>query len=237
MIKLQNCTPAVYYNKSRDFQFIGRLYDVVLNSIKTNSELINAMVTDSNVDAQLVDLLALTMGFKTRHQYNVKQLIAVCSIFPLILKNKGTITAIKLIGNTLLRAEGITDNFSCYVDRNNPAELILVVPSGLSDKTLLQDLLNYVLPAGMTYKMIANLSQDKTTTISVTQDKIKIFTTHSAYTSTVVGAENNYTSVETPIADTPGIIGNITVVGTTKSEVTGTQVYGETTDSSDGGQE
>lgn len=30
MIKVQNLTPDIYYNRSRDFQFIGRLYDVVL---------------------------------------------------------------------------------------------------------------------------------------------------------------------------------------------------------------
>ena len=42
MIKLQDMTPDVYYNQSRDFQFIGRLYDIVLNSVKTNADLIIA---------------------------------------------------------------------------------------------------------------------------------------------------------------------------------------------------
>ena len=38
MIKLQELTPSVYYEQSRDFQFIGRLYDIVLNYIKTNAD-------------------------------------------------------------------------------------------------------------------------------------------------------------------------------------------------------
>ena len=40
MIKLQNYTPEIYYKESRDFQFIGRLYDLVLNSIKTEVDLL-----------------------------------------------------------------------------------------------------------------------------------------------------------------------------------------------------
>ena len=40
MIKLRNLTPDVYYNESRDFQFIGRLFDVVLNSVKTEADLL-----------------------------------------------------------------------------------------------------------------------------------------------------------------------------------------------------
>ena len=38
MIKLQNLTPEVYYKESRVFQFIGRLYDIVLNSVKTETD-------------------------------------------------------------------------------------------------------------------------------------------------------------------------------------------------------
>ena len=43
MIKLQDYTPEVYYKQSRDFQFLGRLYDVILNAVKTNSDMIYAV--------------------------------------------------------------------------------------------------------------------------------------------------------------------------------------------------
>ena len=105
MIKLQNYTPEVYYNHSRDFQFIGRLYDIVLNSIKTNADLLYNLRNNVNFNSKLVDLLTLTLGFKSKHQYNTKQLVALCSICPTILKNKGNIKAVQLAGQALLNAE------------------------------------------------------------------------------------------------------------------------------------
>ena len=39
MIKLQDYTPDIYYSESRDFQFIGRLFDLVLNYVKTNVDI------------------------------------------------------------------------------------------------------------------------------------------------------------------------------------------------------
>ena len=45
MIRLQDMTPSVYYDQSRDFQFIGRLFDVVLNSVKTNADMVYAFLT------------------------------------------------------------------------------------------------------------------------------------------------------------------------------------------------
>ena len=38
MIKLQELTPSVSYEQSRDFQFIWRLYAIVLNYVKTNAD-------------------------------------------------------------------------------------------------------------------------------------------------------------------------------------------------------
>ena len=147
MIKLQNYTPEVYYNHSRDFQFIGRLYDIVLNSVKTNADLLYNLRNNVNFNSKLVDLLTLTLGFKSKHQYNTKQLVALCSIFPTILKNKGNIKAVQLAGQALLNAEGVTDPFNCKMINNT---LYLFVPKKLSDLNLLYDLLDYILPAGIT---------------------------------------------------------------------------------------
>lgn len=158
MIQLQNYTPEVYYKHSRDFQFIGRLYDIVLNSVKTNSELLNNLSNGDNFNAQLVDLLTLTLGFKSKHRYNTKQLVALCSIFPTILKNKGNIKAVQLAGQTVLNAEGITEPFSCeMLDKT----LYMFVPSKLSDLNLLRDLLDYILPAGITCEFAKGIKFDE----------------------------------------------------------------------------
>ena len=68
MIKLQDYTPEVYYRESRDFQFIGRLYDLVLNYVKTNADLIYSLPLSDNSDNQFIDLMAMTLGFHAKHK-------------------------------------------------------------------------------------------------------------------------------------------------------------------------
>ena len=96
MIKLQDLTPEVYYKESRDFQFLGRLYDLVLNSVKTESELIYNLPLSPNVNEKMLELLTLTLGFKPKHQYNSKQLYAICSVLSEIIRNKGSIFTTKI---------------------------------------------------------------------------------------------------------------------------------------------
>jgi hypothetical protein len=159
MIKLQELTPHVYYNQSRDFQFIGRLYDIVLNAVKTNADMIYSVPSADAAGSKMIDLLALTLGFKASHNYNVKQLISICSILPLILRNKGNIQAILLVGQALLNSEGITDTFSYSIDAQNPYLIQLFVPPALSDLNLLKDLLTYIIPAGMDAQIVRASTQ------------------------------------------------------------------------------
>lgn len=146
MIKLEELTPNVYYRQSRDFQFIGRLYDLVLNSVQTNTELANYLPLDRNTDQQLLNLVAFTLGFKLKHNYNIAQLTALCNVFSYALKNKGNIKSIISVCDAVLNAEGIRSN-TTYAQ--NGTDLILYLPSTLTDITLLRDLLDYILPAGM----------------------------------------------------------------------------------------
>ena len=107
MIKLQNYTPEIYYKESRDFQFIGRLFDLVLNSIKTEADLIYNIPLSLNSDEKLLELLTLTLGFKPKHQYNAQHLKAICSVFAEILKHKGSIKALKIACEALFNSMDI----------------------------------------------------------------------------------------------------------------------------------
>ena len=71
MIRTQKYTPEVYYEQSRDFQFIGRLYDVVLNSVKTNVDIIqNSLPFNTRSSRDLLKLMSYTLGFKPKHKYS-----------------------------------------------------------------------------------------------------------------------------------------------------------------------
>lgn len=147
-IELQTLTPSVYYAQSRDFQYIGRLFDVVLNSVKMNADMLYNLPFSDNADAKLTDLIALTLGLKLKHKYPAKQLTAICSCFSEILRNKGSLYAVELAVNALLNAEGLTQEYRCQVSDAND-QLNIYVPYQLSDVTLLRDILDYILPAGM----------------------------------------------------------------------------------------
>jgi len=218
MIKLEELTPNVYYRQSRDFQFIGRLYDLVLNSIKTNTELINYLPLDRNTDSQLLSLVAMTLGFKSKHNYNIAQLTALCNVFSYALKNKGNIQSIISVCNAVLNAEGIRSKTAYAIKNTN---ITLYLPSTLNDITLLRDLLDYILPAGMSCTFV------KETIAS--SNAITIYThTADSVEHTIIGKDidyNNYAKIIQPdkikplsdnynrfgVSDKEGYISNSTI--------------------------
>ena len=172
MIKLQELTPSVYYEQSRDFQFIGRLYDIVLNYVKTNADNLYTLPIGKNMDEKLLNLLAFTLGFQSKHHYNSKQLLAICSVLPLILKNKGSLNAILIAVNSILYAEGISQALDYEFKNNN---LVLYLSQDLSDLTLLKDIMIYILPAGIGCDMIKEIqSVNKIETILTTKDEVTV---------------------------------------------------------------
>jgi hypothetical protein len=209
MIKLQDLTPAVYYEQSRDFQFIGRLYDLVLNYIKTNSANLYNLPVGKNMDEQLLNLLALTLGFKPTKNYNSKQLRAICSVLPTILKHKGSIQALVLATNALLAAEGVRQPLDYTI---RPKEgITLYVAQELNDLNLFTDLLDYLLPAGLSCTIVKesqSIHKIKTT-LSVT-DSIKIYHQNESDLSRLV---DNFETINIGrIESRPGMLANMTIV-------------------------
>lgn len=204
MIRLQDLTPDVYYRKSRDFQFIGRLYDVVLNSVKTNADLINILpVSSLQQDQKLTELLLLTLGFQSKHKYNLVQEKALCSAFAYLLRNKGTKEAIETACAMLLAAEGISDKFEVVVD-TTACNIEIKIPDSLSDVNLLKDLLTYLLPAGMTCDIYRTALTVSTTSTTLSPDLVKY-----AENATSNNMIEKAKVVNTAGAETPGFLGDV----------------------------
>jgi hypothetical protein len=150
MIKFKNQVPTIYTKASRDFQYLSWLIDIVLNSVKHNVDSLYDL-PNTQADPKLTELLAMTLGFKVKRNYNQKQLAALVAALPKILKYKGTETAIYYAGNALIAASGAVGNFhSEVVD----GELQATLPEKLVDIALFNDLLPYILPAGMSSRII-----------------------------------------------------------------------------------
>lgn len=168
MIKLKNYTPEVYYNQSRDFQLLGRLFDVVLNSVKTEADLLYNIPLSDNSNDELLELFALTLGFKSNRKYNSKQLRAICKVFPEAIKNKGSIKSIQIICNALFNANRSLQTL--YYEVKDGRTLNLYIPQDFEDISLLTNVLDYFLPAGMSCNIIKELIYKKESMTAVSFD-------------------------------------------------------------------
>ena len=173
MIKIKDLTPKVYSNMSRDFQFIERLFDVVLNYLKTSTETVYTIPNIDALEAKFTELLALSLGFYSKRHYNENQLKALCKVFSTILRNKGNITAFKLLINTVLSADKIVDKAEELSYDYKNAIYHLAVSAGLSDITLILDVLEYILPAGVRIDLARSaveISDAYTTPVNILSD-------------------------------------------------------------------
>jgi hypothetical protein len=162
MIKTQRQVSDYYYNESRDFQLIGRIFEGVFNSTKTALDTIVNTPLSSNYDISLIDLLTKTVGFESKRKYDVPNLLALVNSFKSILKIKGTKKAIEDCVRILLKAQNITDGFEVLIDTSeietsektiHKREALIYIPKEVKDIALLEDMLDYVLPAGFNYSI------------------------------------------------------------------------------------
>lgn len=194
MIKFQDYTPDIYYKESRDFQFIGRLFDIILNSVKTEADLLYNLPAADNLNEKLLDLLSYTLGFKPKHHYSTVQLRAICSVFPQILRNKGSIQAIIIACNALFQAEGLEQAMDYSFTGRDHTDLTIYIPHEFGDLTLLNDLLEYIIPAGVSCNIIKELAVKDQASTEVAIDNIfKLYSDGEAidYENRAVFYDNN----------------------------------------------
>jgi len=154
MIKIQDSVPSVYYNNSRDFQLIGHLFDLVLNAIKTDADLLFNLPLSINSDDQLLELMAYTFGLRLDGaKYSSKQLRAVCSVAPQMMKAKGSKKAVQLLCTALMHADGLEDHFTLSVEHDT--ELVVSLPPTASCREIILEILPYILPAGMVFTVVS----------------------------------------------------------------------------------
>lgn len=154
MIKLYKRLPAIYYDNSRDFQAFARAHEVVLNYLKTNVDVAEALPFSNNFDISLLNLMALTLGFTSKHNYNTEDLFNLCSSFAEILKDKGSIESVEKTIRILLNAQRIKDSFHVEKDKEDKYNLLIYIPVDMQDLVLLEDVFDYILPSGFTYSFI-----------------------------------------------------------------------------------
>lgn len=154
-MKVENLIPEVYYKESRDFAYIGRLAEIIFNYMKTGADCISSSIYSQNASSLIVSLMSETLGFELKHVYSDKDLMLISTAFASILKIKGVLASCDLLVRLIVNGQGleVAQNESCALN-DEGCELIITVPSRLSDLSLLTDVFDYILPVGMTYKII-----------------------------------------------------------------------------------
>lgn len=196
MIKIQNMVPNVYYNQSRDFQLFGRIFDVVLNYLKNNSEIIHDSAININPNQQLLELICNTLGFKTIHNYDNNQLLGLCSIFISCMKRKGTASSLELLLKMVCSLQNSSEDPNVEYNYETD-DLEIYIPSDITDLTLIRDVISYILPAGTSYSIVAQNATDVTIDSELDiMTNIKVTETWNPSSSSILNITRNASTGE-----------------------------------------
>lgn len=204
MVRTETQVPSNYYTRSRDFQLLGRLFDLSMNSSKDYADSVRGCADGTALDGRMLSLLAKTVGFDCRDGHAASDLLMACRGFKSIMRRKGSEQAVIDCVSLLMRAQNVDDAFDVTISNKDGDadvhEVLVLVPKELSDVTLLEDLLDYVLPAGYVLNIVVGLSDNG----GVSEDDAKITTGHKSvkYADDEVGkvygdADDSYDSTST----------------------------------------
>jgi len=175
MIDVVKNTPSEYSKQSRDFQVIARLYTAMFNYTKMYID--NMSVWNTNIDDNLASLRATTLNLITEHQWDLSDLEAITSCFKYLIIRKGTIEAIKALICILMKVqhlEGTVDDTTVTFENNN---LTIRIEDALVTVGIIEDLFKYLLPAGLTYRIVryksVNINDLLNTNIYYNDEKVK----------------------------------------------------------------
>lgn len=168
-MKVEKLIPEVYYSQSRDFSYIGRLLEILFNYMKTAADCVSVNPDSINIDATTIELIALTLGFESKHKYTTRDLIYVISSFSHLIKKKGTKeainNAIKLLMNSQkIKMTSLDEEDFVGIGQENEEDRFMLnikIPSQMTDTILLEDIFDYILPAGVLYKFNRITTQPK----------------------------------------------------------------------------
>lgn len=197
MVKTQNLVPHVYYKESRDFQYFGRLFDIIFNYCKTNTDLLKKI--DYKSQSNLIDLVIQTLGFEPISKTRIDSLYQLSLIWSSMIKNKGNMKSIETLLKSLLNFERSSANIDISPKMistgNTYNSLDINLSSDITDNEiyLIEKVLDYILPVTVIYQ-INKVSVQSQETGYITQNEYA----EADYISTtdVMSKDNSYMNIQ-----------------------------------------
>ena len=155
-LQLEHNVPDVYVEKSRDFQLICRVLNIVLNAaIERCSGMLDNLDVDT-IDENLLYLMARKQGFVSNHYFPPKVLKNIIEVFPDIIRKKGTEEAIREAVYAVISAG--QDIQELTVSYNSEGNIITILTDAGDDYLeYISCLLDFIIPAGIRWKYSPNL--------------------------------------------------------------------------------
>ena len=173
ILRVQDMTPQVYTEESRDFQLLSRLYDSVFNGLKFDADSISSLINTKECRTNILKLLQTKLGFFTERKIDDEKLRSILECFPIIVRNKGSLGAVKQVLYLFLRIYSVSSDMEiyylptpssppfseqepCVLANGKPPEndsLVMRIHSFQTrpDTTIIEELFRYILPSGTNY--------------------------------------------------------------------------------------
>lgn len=197
ILRLQNMTPPVYTEESRDFQLLCRLYDCVINGLKFDIDSILELINTRNTRSSALPLLQTKVGFYTDKKIDSSRLRSVLECFPIIVKNKGSLYAIKMSVYLYLRIYKMYTKSNIWYSYDTNFLTVEIITNKKAPSTIILDeLFRYILPTGATYSIIFNSAASQMSeTVNVIGEAELVFVSDSISSQVRGGSDSPQSSL------------------------------------------
>lgn len=161
LLRMQNRTPPVYCEESRDFQLLCRLYDTIVNGLLFDIDTITDLINTRDIRSSFLQLLQTKLGFFTLHNFDENTLRYTLNGFPRMVRYKGSKKSIEYAVNTFLKINNIISPVTVTFQETPlllangytvPDHTIVIgISASLQDSAILEEIFRYILPAGTIY--------------------------------------------------------------------------------------
>ena len=164
MFHVENNVPEINPHKSRDFQLLSKLYDLVFQSCRYSINSIEDVSDSIRCNSALLPLLSTKVGIFSDLALTDAPFRKVLSSFPYIIRYKGSLKGLRLVANLFQRLM----NTKVVVSHTESNQILISFEETAPNLDLLFELLDYVRPTGLqvTYAVRADFPRSEVDIVS-----------------------------------------------------------------------
>ena len=204
LLRLQDNTPEIYTHESRDFQLFCRLYDCINNGFLYDASTIPSLLDTKKIRSNMLPLLKTKLGYfsnlKNIDDYSLRMILIG---FIGLVKNKGSLKAIKQSINLWFKIMDITVSYQVYKSRDGDPDqkipdhsIVICADYSFEDTSIIVDLLNYLMPAGYGIVFVSQIKFSPYPSVFLQSDKLQLLYVSNNVNSNILGSTTDHVTYE-----------------------------------------